>query len=442
MKLYEKQLGAGITFRAIPKEGLKTDYLLLSFRAPLTKENAVLQAMLPPVLGRGCEKYPDLETLSEHLDTLYYAYAGCRTARLGETETLQFSVRALETACVPEHEDVFLGALETLAELALHPLIENGGFRASYVETEKKNAVDAIRSRISNKEAYAAMRCTEEMCRDEAYAFGCFREEDVLAVTPEALYRAYREMLAYAPADIFYVGKRDPGELAHRFSECFAPLLAGRKTPLWETGTEVLRRAAHPVRYVDEDQPAHQGKLQIGFRSGSVLSDGDYYVTVLFNELFGGSASSRLFLRVREAMGLCYYCSSAEDPYKGLTFVACGVSGGNRKAAEEAIFSELADIAAGNISDAEFDAAKKSVYAGYMAIEDSNSSLAQWYYNRILAGIDTSPAETAAQVLSVTKEQTAAAAARLTADTVYYMNGTLPDDENGCGGEAFDDDDL
>ncbi|MCQ2431553.1 MAG: insulinase family protein [Clostridia bacterium] len=438
MKLFEKHLGAGITFRAIPKDIFKTDSLILCFSTPLEKKTAAVRAMLPPVLGRGCEKYPDLEKLSEHLDELYYANVDCRTARTGEVQTLTFSVRALETACVPEHEDVFLSAMETLAELMLHPLIEDGGFRNSYVDTEKKNAIDAIRSQISNKEAYATARCVDEMCADEPFGQCRYKTEDVEAVTPLTLYSAYLDVLAHAPVDIYYVGKRDPETLAEQVMTVFAGLLNRTGEILWNPSTTVLRAARHSLRRTEEDQPARQGKLIIGFRSGSILSDGDFYITALFNELYGGSPTSRLFLRVREEMSLCYYCSSGVDAAKGLMFVSSGIHPDRREEAEEAIFGQLADLAAGNISDEEFDEVKKSLCTGYRMLEDSASSLVSWYHARAAAGIDTSPDETAAQVMAVTKEQVAAAAAKMTPDTVFFMNATLAGED---GGEEEADDD-
>lgn len=71
------------------------------------------------------------------------------------------------------------------------------------------------------------------------------------------------------------------------------------------------------------------------------------------------------------------------------------------------------------------DAAKKSLVNGYRELRDSASALGNWYLNRLLSGISTTPEETADQVMSVTKEQVVDAARRLKLDTIYFLKGTL-----------------
>ena len=59
------------------------------------------------------------------------------------------------------------------------------------------------------------------------------------------------------------------------------------------------------------------------------MEEPDYPALYVFNELFGGSPSSRLFLNVREKHSLCYYVSSLLDIRKGLLLVSSGVQAQN-----------------------------------------------------------------------------------------------------------------
>ncbi len=448
MHLSEFTIGEGIPLHVLTRTAFKTECLQIIFHVPLQAETAAHYALLPAVLGRGCRLYPDMEQLSAHLDGLYNAQASCDTVRLGEGQEVSFYARALDTAYVPGGEDVFFSTMETLAELMLHPLTcqkdkahEDGkenrrGFLSSYTQGEKQNAIDTVRSLISHKTAYASMRCIDAMCAEEAFSAGNIREKGIDEITEESLYAAYRAMLSHAPVDIYYVGARSPNVLVSQLSLLFAGLFPYRTPPFWQTKTVVRRVPAGEVRYVCENQPAGQSRLNIGCRTGAVLADGDFYIFALFHELFGGAPSSRLFLKLREEMNLCYDCASVCEAHKGIMQISCGIGAAQKEAALTAVFSELSDLAGGHITDEEFHAAQRSLTAGYRAIEDSPSSLITWYNSRRAADIHTSPEEAAEQVLQVTKEALAHAAAFVHADTVFFMNGT------GSPAETADEEDF
>ena len=84
-----------------------------------------------------------------------------------------------------------------------------------------------------------------------------------------------------------------------------------------------------------------------------------------------------------------------------------------------------------HITDAEFDAAKKSLRSAIRQVYDEPSSMEMWWLGRMLSGRDTTPEEEIAHIENVTKSDVAAAAQNIQLDTVYFMNGT--------GGEVADD---
>lgn len=85
---------------------------------------------------------------------------------------------------------------------------------------------------------------------------------------------------------------------------------------------------------------------------------------------------------------------------------------------------QLEEIAAGNISDTEFFAAKRSLEYTYAQLYDSPFSLRSFYTDRELAGIEESVEECKGALLSVTREQVARTAARTVADTRFFINGS------------------
>ncbi len=434
----------GAELYTVYKDTFKTDFIMLSFTLPLKAETAAEYALLASVLCRGSENCPTLEDLARRLDTLYNAGIAGRAHKRGEAQVVTFQLRCLAQDVVPPEDEnegpLFVSLLDTFCDLLFSPLKEDGAFCRAYVDGEKKNLCEAIRAKINNKASYALSRLDEEMFSGECYGISARgTETSATAVTPQSLYRCYLDMLSHAPVSVTYVGRmpeEDVVSALSRFTSCLSQYRQEDRT-LYAPVTQVIRAAKHPLRRVEESMDIRQSRLCIGYRTASVLSDGDFYRFALFNELLGGSASSKLFLEVREHRGLCYDCASYPEAQKGVLYISCGIAADAKEEAEEAIATQIAAIRDGDVTDEEFHAAKKSLVSGYREIEDSAAAVAVWYENRRAAGIDTSPEETAAQVMTCTKEEIARCASALTPDTLYFLRGTCVDGEDE---EEYDDD--
>ena len=82
----------------------------------------------------------------------------------------------------------------------------------------------------------------------------------------------------------------------------------------------------------------------------------DRYAHILLSAALGAGMSSRLFQRVREALGLCYAVFSFQSFYRarGVAGVYVGTRPGSAKRAEEAVRHELELLATEGLSDVEF----------------------------------------------------------------------------------------
>lgn len=66
-----RELFPGVWLRAVHTSKFKSSYLSITLLAPLTKETAGANALIPEVLRRGTAVHPDMEALSAALDELY-----------------------------------------------------------------------------------------------------------------------------------------------------------------------------------------------------------------------------------------------------------------------------------------------------------------------------------------------------------------------------------
>lgn len=415
-----EMLSDRVALNILQTDKFKSNYLSVSFAVPFQKADAAKNALLLKVLKRGTVSYPSMTALSKALEYLYSADIYTKTVCIGETQLLQFSLDILDNRFSQDGTDILAEGIKILGELIFSPLVENDCFVDAYFESEKENLLDDIDSEINNKAKYALQRASEHMFANEAYRIAFVGErETVSAFTNREIFAQYKKILNEASIEIFFVGKTDLQKLRDNLR---GMLLQYAPTHTLHCETEVIRTVVAP-REIKETCIGKQGNLVMGFRTGTVLADGDYPRMALLSELYGGGATSMLFMNVREKMSLCYYCASMPEATKGIMLVRAGIENQNFEKARVAILAQLEAVKCGEFSDEMLTSAKLSLINAYREISDNPQSLQNWYAGRMLSGIVQSPAEAIEVVRAITKEEIVATARKIVLDTVYFLEG-------------------
>ena len=76
MEVTRTELLPGVHLTAVQTKKFKSSVLGMQFLAPLARETAALNALLPAVLRRGTAAHPDMESLSAALDELFDFFPG------------------------------------------------------------------------------------------------------------------------------------------------------------------------------------------------------------------------------------------------------------------------------------------------------------------------------------------------------------------------------
>lgn len=418
------KLSEGVHLNLLPSEKFKTNFLSVCFVVPLEKENAHLTALVPKVLSRGCKAYPDMAAISERLEYLYASDISAVYVKRAESLIVGFSADFVKDAFLPEKGENLLNSVSALLfDILFDPLIENGAFRESYVAGEKADLINAIGAKINNKAAYAKERCTEIMFGARPYGISELGTvEEVRATTSKQIYERYKQIAETAPIEIFFNGECNAEELS-ALVKSRIPVGAHRKTSF--PTRAFLDGDPDEVTEVIDEMPVAQGKLVMGLRmSGVNVNAPDAAAFNVFNEIFGGSANSKLFMNVREAMSLCYYCRSMPDMFMSALFISSGIEPENREKAKKAILEQLDAMKAGDFSDDDIAEAKLSLCNAYKELDDSASALCLWYLSRVIFGNDGTPEDTMKKIRAVTADEIRAAAEKVSLDTVYFIKGT------------------
>ena len=413
--MIRKELMEGVNLTYLPARKFKTGLLSAHFLTPLDRSDAGANALLPAVLRRGTVGSPDMGAISARLDHLYGAEVDYTVRKKGECQCIGFVGSFIDDAFVPGGERLLEPVAELLGEMILQPVTRSGRFLPDYVESERDNLADAIRSIRNDKRDWADLRLLQELCAGEPYGVSRLGDErSVERVSPQKLYARYTELISSAPVELFYCGSAAQSRVEDAVLNALSALPRRNVAPIPGTALHAPRREARTVR---EGMDVTQGKLGMGFACGS----GDESALLLGNLLFGGSSNSKLFLNVREKLSLCYYASSLYHRQKGLITVSSGVEFADFQRAYEEILAQLAALGRGEVETWELEAARGVLRSAYAAMEDSQGRLENFYLGQAIAGRGDSPEDLAREMEETSAERIFRAMETVKLDTVYYL---------------------
>ena len=432
MELTRSEILPGVWLSHLRSDKFKTACLSLNLLTQLQRDTASLNALIPYVLRRGTRRYGDMEALSARLDELYGTAIEPVVRRIGEIQCVGFYASIPEGDFLPDGQDVLHDAAELMGEMLLAPNTRGGLLLPQYVDSEREKMLEMIRSRINEKRGYALFRCIEEMCCCEDFAVGRLgSESECENIHYKKLTRHYHDLLQTCPIELFYCGRAPQKNVVSVLRDALATLPRGEIN--YDIGTDVRMNALEDkARTVEEKLDVNQGKLVIGWRLGECMEEPDLAALHVFNAVFGGGSTSKLFMNVREKLQLCYYAGSLIDTHKGLMLVSSGVEFSDKDAAQAEIFAQLEAMKQGEISEEELEAARSGVAGDLRSLEDSQGELEGFYLSQALDGPDCSPLELAELCENVSKEDVAAIARSVDCDLIYFLTG---------GGESEEEDD-
>lgn len=417
MEATRTRLMEGVYLTYLPACKFKTSLLSAQFMTPVAAETAAAQALLPAVLRRGTARYPDMGALSARLDRLYGAEIDYTVRKKGESQCVGFVASLIDDAFTPDGEKLLEPVAELLGQVICDPVIKDDRFLPEYVDSERTNLVDAIRSILNDKREYADLRLLQEMCAGEPYGVSRFGDEKTAeALTGERVYETYAGLLASAPLELFYCGRAEVERVETALLKALSSLPRKAVRPLPRS---LHHMAPEEIRRVTDAMDVTQGKLGMGFTCGS----DDFSALIMGNTLFGGSSNSKLFMNVREKLSLCYYASSLYHWHKGIITVSSGIEFQNFQRAYDEILCQMKAVQDGKLDGWELEGARSTLCNAYATIGDSQSKLENFWLGRTATGRKETPEELAEGVRAVSPERIYEAMRTVSLDTVYFLRG-------------------
>ncbi len=223
--------------------------------------------------------------------------------------------------------------LEIISDLFLNPLIP-----AEEMEKEKGVIIEEI-----NMYEDMPMSKVLEVYNELVYgdtAFGrsiAGTKENIKKMTRDEVLKYRNEHYKSGAITVVVAGKINEKKIITQIEKIFAGVSKGKAVTLPKI-TE--KQTAPAIKLFNKK--TDQTHLVLGFRSFK-RGDKKNYTLSLLSTILGGGMSSRLFQKMREELGICYYAKSGAGANRvtGQFFIRAGV---NNERVEEALRGILAEV--------------------------------------------------------------------------------------------------
>lgn len=415
------QINDNITMHYIPMPKIKTTTIGVYVHQELNEQNATKNAILPYILKRANATYPTSEQLAHALEDLYGASIGAGIMKKGVDQIMVFDGETISDKYAPGNETLVADLVSILLSCVFSPALSGGGFKPEYVMQEKINLKDRIASLINDKRSYAVTRCTQEMCKDDAFKTSRLgRIEDIDKLDEKMLYTYYQTIMTSSPIHIYVCGDTDIELVEREVRSCIKNL---KFTESQIIKNEILTKQSDEVQTVEEKMDVSQGKLAMGFRTNIAPSDEKYWGLMVGNSILGGGAHSKLFNNVREKLSLAYYASSQLEKFKGIMIVNAGIEFEKFTATYDETLVQIDALKNGDISELEFESSMNAILNALDSYYDDPHYMQSFYLNEAVVGTGYDIEFVKEKVKSVTIQDVVEASKCIQLDTVYFLKG-------------------
>ena len=305
---------------------------------------------------KGTEAYPTTRAISEAIEGVGGSF-NAATDRESTVYWVRVPLREVERA------------MEVLGELIVRPRLDERD-----IESERAVIIEEIRSYLDDPSEYCQILFQTAMFGDGPLGREiCGEEADVRALPSSAIHDFWRT--SYRPTNTVVAVV---GDIAHDRA-------TGLTASAFGTGDGVVPDfAAAPQlpagpRVRTGKRDTSQAQLCLGVPA-LPRDHPDSWTLAVLNAVLGDGMSSRLFLSVREELGLAYDVSSGLVDYAdaGALEISAGVDPAGLPAALEAILVELVRLRDEVVPGPELEKAKRYLAGGLELRMDDTRHVASW----------------------------------------------------------------
>jgi predicted Zn-dependent peptidase len=360
--LYTKKvLKNGLTVITVPVETAASVTMTIFVKTGSRYESENINGVshfLEHLHFKGSKNYPSAKKLSETVDSI----GGEFNANTGKEHT-QYYIRAAY-----EHLDLIFNVLTDMLQ---NPVLDE-----KEMNREKGVIIEEINMYRDNPQVHVESLFEESLWPGSPLGWDIAGQPEVIRRITRREVAAYRKRF-YQPENMIIAvsGKFDQSALEKMINEKWGHL-PNLRVPAYKP---VQGRQSGPQLSV-QNKATEQAHLIVGFKAYGYKSKNNSALRVLAT-ILGGGMSSRLFLRIRERLGLAYYIGASINNYldTGSFLVQAGLKVASAPQALTAILDELKKVRDNGLTKQELAKAKDYIKGKVaLAMEDPHDKL-EWY---------------------------------------------------------------
>ncbi len=411
--IYQKSEQSGYNLHVIKTDKFKTTRFEVKFSEQLKKETATKRALLTLMMMSGSKNYPTQQDVAIKLESLYGASLSSSINSVGLLSVFEIKMSIISDAFLSE--PVLKEGIEVLKDRIFNPI-----FSEEDLKVQKNELKQRIKSVYDNKALYSIKRLIEVVGANKPFSVDVNGYADEIdAITVSDLEQEYQSIISTSNIDIFVVGNLKEEEIevikeSFKFDNTYSLVEACYCDHSELNFEEVL-----------EEQEINQGKLNIAYRSAGNIKSDNYYAGVIFNTIFGGMSTSKLFMNVREKHSLAYTVQSKFEAMLGLNIVHTGINASDLNKTKEVILDQLNLMKEGSITDSEITLAKKTIINSLLQGIDNKAGIVRFYYSKVITERVISVDEIIERVNNVTKEDIVNYAQEVVVEKTYFLHGGM-----------------
>lgn len=314
------------------------------------QDNRGISHFLEHMFFKGGKKYKNAAEVSTAIDSVggdFNAFTGKEYAGY----YVKVAAEKVDLAC------------DVLSDMLLHAT-----FPEQEIEKERGVIIEEYRMYQDTPMYQAGWDFETLMYGDQPLGWDTIGTEQVIRSVQQKDFQRHKDEL-YTPDNLVavFAGKIDEPKAKELAEKAFGKI-GGKKAKKFD---QIKPHTGEKVALTTKQ--TEQAHLVVGVEGVSALSD-DHFAQKLLSVILGGSMSSRMFLRIREARGLCYYISTSTDSYMdtGLFSTRAGVDQSRLHEAIEAIVHEYKEVAKNGVTKEELQRGKDFLKGKItLSLEDS-----------------------------------------------------------------------
>lgn len=390
VKFSKKTLPNGLRYLFIPMEQTQTmlAMTLVATGADFeSKKDNGLSHFLEHMCFKGTIKRPSAKDIALELDTIGADYNA-------------FTSRGYTGYFARAHKKHSSHIFEIVSDIYL-----NSNFPNEEIEKEKGVVIQEINMYADDPQSRVSKLATELLYGDQPAGWEIIgTKETVSSFTRKDLLRYRKNQYDAKNTLVVIAGNFDQKQIEKEIRKTFGKMPAGKKNTRAKTKVKQIEpQVAIDTRETD------QTHLLLTFRAyGYETEQSKVSALRSLSTALGGGMSSRLFQKMREELGICYYVGSSASlrPDAGDLVISAGVANDRVKEALEGIMEEVRRFKAEGITIEELTKVKEYRLSGLVLHLETTEDFADFYgKEEILRDKITAEDEVSKRIEATKKEE-------------------------------------